>query len=126
MKILFDTTGLDLGVKEVIEGAILSKEELNIEPTLVGDEDIIRPILNEIGIDMNILDAKEIITNEEEPAFAIRRKKDSSIVVAFNNLNEYDAFISCGSTGALLAGGMFMAGRINNVKELYFLHQFLL
>lgn len=117
MKILFDTTGLDLGVKEVIEGAILSKEELNIEPTLVGDEDIIRPILNEIGIDMNILDAKEIITNEEEPAFAIRRKKDSSIVVAFNNLNEYDAFISCGSTGALLAGGMFMAGRINNVKR---------
>lgn len=117
MKILFDTTGLDLGVKEVIEGAILSKEELNIEPTLVGDEDIIRPILNEIGIDMNILDAKEIITNEEEPAFAIRRKKGSSIVVAFNNLNEYDAFISCGSTGALLAGGMFMAGRINNVKR---------
>lgn len=117
MKILFDTTGLDLGVKEVIEGAILSKEELNIEPTLVGDEDIIRPILNEIGVDMNILDAKEIITNEEEPAFAIRRKKDSSIVVAFNNLNEYDAFISCGSTGALLAGGMFMAGRINNVKR---------
>ena len=88
MKILFDTTGLDLGVKEVIEGAILSKEELNIEPTLVGDENIIRPILNEIGMDMNILDAKEIITNEEEPAFAIRRKKDSSIVVAFNNLNE--------------------------------------
>ena len=117
MKILFDTTGLDLGVKEVIEGAILSKKELNIEPTLVGDEDIIRPILNEIGMDMNILDAKEIITNEEEPAFAIRRKKDSSIVVAFNNLNEYDAFISCGSTGALLAGGMFMAGRINNVKR---------
>ncbi|WP_311564206.1 phosphate acyltransferase PlsX [Peptoniphilus duerdenii] len=117
MKILFDTTGLDLGVKEVIEGAVLSKEELNIEPTLVGDEDIIRPILNEIGMDMNILDAKEIITNEEEPAFAIRRKKDSSIVVAFNNLNEYDAFISCGSTGALLAGGMFMAGRINNVKR---------
>ncbi|WP_308551840.1 phosphate acyltransferase PlsX [uncultured Peptoniphilus sp.] len=117
MKILFDTTGLDLGVKEVIEGAILSKEELNIEPTLVGDEDIIRPILNEIGMDINILDAKEIITNEEEPAFAIRRKKDSSIVVAFNNLNEYDAFISCGSTGALLAGGMFMAGRINNVKR---------
>lgn len=117
MKILFDTTGLDLGVKEVIEGAVLSKEELNIEPTLVGDEDIIRPILNEIGINMNILDAKEIITNEEEPAFAIRRKKDSSIVVAFNNLNEYDAFISCGSTGALLAGGMFMAGRINNVKR---------
>lgn len=117
MKILFDTTGLDLGVKEVIEGAILSKEELNIEPTLVGDEDIIRPILNEIGMDMNILDAKEIITNEEEPAFAIRIKKDSSIVVAFNNLNEYDAFISCGSTGALLAGGMFMAGRINNVKR---------
>ena len=117
MKILFDTTGLDLGVKEVIEGAILSKEELNIEPTLVGDEDIIRSILNEIGMDMNILDAKEIITNEEEPAFAIRRKKDSSIVVAFNNLNEYDAFISCGSTGALLAGGMFMAGRINNVKR---------
>lgn len=117
MKILFDTTGLDLGVKEVIEGAVLSKEELNIEPTLVGDEDIIRPILNEIGMDMNILDAKEIITNEEEPAFAIRRKKDSSIVVAFNNLNEYDAFISCGSTGALLAGGIFMAGRINNVKR---------
>lgn len=117
MKILFDTTGLDLGVKEVIEGAVLSKEELNIEPTLVGDEDIIRSILNEIGMDMNILDAKEIITNEEEPAFAIRRKKDSSIVVAFNNLNEYDAFISCGSTGALLAGGMFMAGRINNVKR---------
>lgn len=117
MKILFDTTGLDLGVEEVVEGAILSRDELNIEPTLVGDEDIIRPILNKIGIDMNILDAKDIITNEDEPAFAIRRKKDSSIVVAYSNLNDYDAFISCGSTGALLAGGMFIAGRINNVKR---------
>ena len=117
MKILFDTAGLDLGLEEAIEGAILSRDELGIEPTLVGNEDLIKPILEKLGDNMKIIDAKDIITNDDEPAFAIRRKKDSTIVVAFNNLNDYDAFISCGSTGALLAGGMFISGRISNVKR---------
>jgi len=66
-----------------------------------------------------VVNAPEIITNNEAPVLAIRRKKNSSIVVALNMVKngEADAFVSAGSTGAILAGGQLIVGRINGVER---------
>lgn len=121
MKILFDASGGDNAPLAIIQGALDAKEEFKIDATLIGDEKNIRKVAldNNIDLDFDIIDAKEVIENTDDPAKSIRRKKDSSIVKGLNLLkeNEYDAFISCGSTGALLAGGIFIVGRIENVKR---------
>lgn len=121
MKILFDASGGDNAPLAIIQGALDAKEEFKIDATLIGDEQNIRKVAldNNINLDFDIIDAKEVIENTDDPAKSIRRKKDSSIVKGLNLLkeNEYDAFISCGSTGALLAGGIFIVGRIENVKR---------
>ena len=66
-----------------------------------------------------IVNAEENITNNESPVMAIRRKKNSSIVVALNLVKngEADAFVSAGSTGAVLAGGQLIIGRIKGVER---------
>lgn len=121
MKILFDASGGDNAPLAIIQGALDAREEFKIDATLIGDEQNIRKVAldNNINLDFDIIDAKEVIENTDDPAKNIRRKKDSSIVKGLNLLkeNEYDAFISCGSTGALLAGGIFIVGRIENVKR---------
>ena len=121
MKILFDASGGDNAPLAIIQGALDAREEFKIDATLIGDEQNIRKAAldNNINLDFDIIDAKEVIENTDDPAKSIRRKKDSSIVKGLNLLkeNEYDAFISCGSTGALLAGGIFIVGRIENVKR---------
>lgn len=121
MKILFDASGGDNAPLAIIQGALDAREEFKIDATLIGDEENIRKVAldNNINLDFDIIDAKEVIENTDDPAKSIRRRKDSSIVKGLNLLkeNEYDAFISCGSTGALLAGGIFIVGRIENVKR---------
>ena len=121
MKILFDASGGDNAPLAIIQGALDAREEFKIDATLIGDEENIKKVAldNNIDLDFDIIDAKEVIENTDDPAKSIRRKKDSSIVKGLNLLkeNEYDAFISCGSTGALLAGGIFIVGRIENVKR---------
>lgn len=121
MKLIFDINGGD-NREEIILGALEASKEFNTDIILVGDEDFAKSVLekNEYDRDrVEIVDAKENIENSEDPAFAIRRKKDSSIVVALKLLkdNKDYAFISAGSTGALLAGGLFIVGRIKGVKR---------
>lgn len=121
MKLIFDINGGD-SKSEIIKGAIEASNEFNIDIILVGREDFIKENLE--GLDYNkdkveIVDAKDNIENNEDPAFALRRKKNSSIVVAMTLLKEKkaDAIISAGSTGALLAGGLFIVGRIKGIKR---------
>ena len=68
---------------------------------------------------IEIINANEVITNDEEPVLAIRRKKDSSMVVGLKALTEGigDGFVSAGSTGALLAGGLFIVKRIEGIER---------
>ncbi len=125
MKIIFDTLGADNGPLEIIKGALSAQEELNIEPILVGDSEDIKKHLNELYVSADkytIVHAPSVISNEEDPALAIRRKKDSSIVAGMKLLKdkEADAFISAGSTGGILAGGTFIVGRIPGVKRAFF------
>lgn len=121
MKLIFDINGGD-NKSEIIKGAIDVSNEFNTDIILVGREDFIRENLQELDYNIDkveIIDAKENIENNEDPAFALRKKKDSSILKAMTLLKEKkaDALISAGSTGALLAGGLFIVGRIKGIKR---------
>jgi phosphate acyltransferase len=118
-----DAMGGDNAPVEVIKGAVLAvQEKKDIKVVLTGDETVILKELKEYNYDkerITVVHAPEIITNCESPVLAIRRKKNSSIVVALNMVKngEADAFVSAGSTGAVLAGGQLIVGRINGVER---------
>ncbi|KRQ86949.1 Phosphate acyltransferase [Caloramator mitchellensis] len=123
MKIIFDAMGGDNAPFEIVKGALMAVKEYGIRALLVGDKEKVSEIIQKIGFDENdkieIVHASEVITNDESPTMAIRRKKDSSMVKGLKMLREgeADAFISAGSTGALLAGGLFVVGRINGIDR---------
>lgn len=124
MKILIDAFGGDNSPVQIIEGAIDAvNEREGFTAVLVGKEDIINEQLKGMKFDkarVEILPASEVITCEEEPTVAIRRKPDSSICVAFKELKENPeaaAFVSAGSTGAVLVGATLKLGRIKGVNR---------
>lgn len=118
-----DAMGGDNAPDEMIKGAVeaIGKSE-DIAVKLVGPEELIREKLAAYEYaqeKIQIVNATEIITNEEVPTMAIRRKKDSSIVIGMNLVKkgEADAFVSCGSTGAVLVGAQAIVGRIKGIKR---------
>lgn len=121
--IAVDAMGGDNAPAEIIKGAVLAvKEQKEVKVVLTGDENVIGKELREYDYDkerIQTVHAPEIITNCEAPVMAIRRKKNSSIVVALNMVKngEADAFVSAGSTGAVLAGGQLIVGRIKGVER---------
>ncbi|GFR36521.1 phosphate acyltransferase PlsX [Thermobrachium celere] len=122
MKVVIDAMGGDKAPFEIIKGAVDAARELNVDLILVGKQEIIQEELkkhNIEGLNIEVVNATEIIENNESPTMAIRRKKDSSLVVAFKLLKEgrADALVSAGSTGAILAGGIFLLGRINGIDR---------
>ena len=122
MKIIIDAMGGDNAPEEIVKGAIAALKEYDLEILLVGNENRIKDVLSgeKEGIEkIKIIHAAEVITNDDHPAQAIRKKKDSSMVVGMRMLKEGfgDAFISAGNTGALLAGGLFVVGRIKGVDR---------
>lgn len=122
MKVIVDAMGGDNAPKEIIKGSIDAVIESDIELILVGKEDLIYKELEQYDYDkekVEIIKASDIITNDDDPATAIRRKKDSSMVVGLNALKEGkgDAFISAGNTGAILAGGLFIVKRIAGIER---------
>lgn len=122
MKIIYDVFGGDNAPLEIIKGAIMAKDKLDIDVILVGDEDIIKESLVELNEDIKeytIINAKSKIENDEEPVMAIRRKKDSSMVVGMKYLAEgkADGIISAGNTGALLASGLFIVKKISGIER---------
>lgn len=121
MKLIIDLLGTDLGPKEVVLGVIDSLKNTHLNYILVGPEKIARQTIKEENADINrfeFIDTNVYITNEEEPARALRKKKDSSLVLGLNRLNEEgQGLLSAGSTGALLAGGLFITKRIGNIKR---------
>ncbi|MBQ9104101.1 MAG: phosphate acyltransferase PlsX [Clostridia bacterium] len=123
-KIIIDAFGGDNAPEQIIEGTLLALEEnKNFIAVFCGDEDKIKEILSTKSYDktrVEILDAKEVITCEEEPTVAIRTKPNSSICVAFKELKEnpeMKAFVSAGSTGAVLVGATLKLGRIKGVNR---------
>ena len=128
MKILIDALGGDNSPDEIIKGSVNAIDELESEIVLIGKEELINQKVKEIyGKDnikevsprISIKNAEEVIENCESPTEAIKKKKDSSMVVAFNMLKngEGDAFVSAGSTGAFMAGGLLLVGRIKGIDR---------
>lgn len=121
--VALDAMGGDNAPAEIIKGAVLAvSENSKIKVILVGKEDVITSHLSEYNYDdkqIEVLHAEDIITNNEAPVLAIRRKKNSSVVRALNLVKSgtADAFVSAGSTGAVLAGGQLIIGRIKGVER---------
>ena len=122
MKIILDGMGGDNAPEAIVEGAVLASREIEHQILIIGQEEKIRAELDNHRYDadkISVINATEIISNDEAPVRAVRSKKDSSIVRGINMVKhgEGDIFISDGSTGALLAGGLFILGRIQGIDR---------
>lgn len=123
MKIAIDGMGGDNAPQAIIGGITEAlKEYNNIELYITGPEAIINEELSKYDYPkekVNVIDAKEVISTNEHPVMAVRRKKDSSIVKALQLVKDgtCDAIISGGSTGAFLAGCTLIVGRIKGVER---------
>ena len=123
VRVALDAMGGDNAPGEIVKGAIEAVQtRKDIEVILVGIEDKIKEELAKYTYaqeQIRIVHASEVIATEEPPVMAIRKKKDSSIVVAMNMVKngEADAFVSAGSSGAILVGGQLLVGRIKGVER---------
>lgn len=122
MRIILDGMGGDNAPAAVVEGAVLASKEIEHEIQIIGQQELIQAELAKYRYDekkITVIDAREVISNEEAPVRAVRSKKDSSIVRGINMVKkgEGDIFISAGSTGALMAGGLFILGRIQGIDR---------
>ena len=128
MKILIDAMGGDNSPDEIIKGCVQTVDELESEIILIGDESKInekvkdfygKDSIAEVNPKLTVKNASEVISNHESPTQVIRRKNDSSMVVGFKMLKdgEGDVFISAGSTGAFMAGGLLLVGRIKGIDR---------
>lgn len=123
MKIAIDGMGGDNAPQAVIEGITQAiKEYNNIEVYITGPEATINAELSKYDYPkerVKVIDAKDVITPNEHPVMAVRRKKESSIVKALQLVKDgtCDAIISGGSTGAFLAGCTLIVGRIKGIER---------
>ncbi len=123
VRIAVDAMGGDNAPTEMVKGAVEAvKGEDPVQVLLVGQEEVINAELQKYTYDndrIDVVGATEVIETAEPPVMAIRKKKDSSIVVGMNLLKtgDADAFVSAGSSGAVLVGGQLIAGRIKGVER---------
>lgn len=125
MQIALDAMAGDHGPEELIAGALLAVEQADLKVSLVGDEALLNKHFNKLaaGSDsanlITIVHASEVIEMNEHPVDAIRKKKDSSIMVAFDlaRQGEADAVVSAGNSGATMAAGVRKLGRLKGVSR---------
>lgn len=121
MRIIVDAMGGDNAPQAPVLGALRAKKELGVEVTLVGRREELEKVLFKAGGvgEAEIVDAREIVTMDDDPSTATRRKKDSSMTVALNLLRDGrgDAVVSAGSTGALLTGATLIVKRIHGIRR---------
>ncbi len=119
VKVFVDAMGSDYSPKSEVEGAMGAvKENPNLKVTLVGNkEEILKYLTDQSSIE--IVDATEVIDINKEPVMELRSKRDSSMVKAFGLVKTTDAaaFVSAGSTGAIVGGGQLLVGRIKGIKR---------
>ncbi len=123
VKVAIDAMGGDHAPGEIIKGAILALSSLeDLYLVLVGRKDEIEACLAEFNFShprLEIRHAEEVICCDDDPGFSIRRKKDSSMVVAMQMVRtgEADAIISAGNTGALMTAGLLFLGRMGRISR---------
>ena len=123
-KVILDTMGGDNSPFAQVEGAVIAvNEDKDLHVVLVGKEEVITEELTKYNYNANqisILNATDVITNDDSPTVAIKQKTDSSLVKAFDELRTNDevvGLVSTGSTGAVLTGGFLKVGRIKGVSR---------
>ena len=122
-KVVLDAMGGDNAPKERVKGAVEAvSKEAGLKVILVGREEEITSELSSYNYkkeQIEVVNATEVIETAEPPVNAIRRKKDSSIVVGMKMVKkgEADAFVSAGSSGAILVGGQTIVGRLKGVER---------
>ena len=122
MRIILDGMGGDNAPGEIVRGAIEASKLIEDEIVIVGDGDKIEFQLKKYKYSdekISVKHASGVIENDDAPVRAVRRKKDSSMVVGLNMVKsgEGDLFISAGNTGALMAGALFNLGRIQGIDR---------
>ncbi len=123
VKVAVDAMGGDNAPGEIVKGAVdavNARESIHV--ILVGKEDVVKAELAKYTYNseqISVLHAPDVIETGEPPVIAIRKKKESSLVMALNLVKnqEADAFVSAGSSGAILAGGQLLVGRIKGVER---------
>ena len=127
MRILIDAMGGDHAPNAIVRGAIDAAKEFDVKIVLVGRGEAILKSLSELGIDtlpkgVEIANAEDIVDMHDDPATVIRTRKDSSMVVGLRMLaeGEGDAFISAGSTGALLSAATLIVKRVKGIRRAAF------
>lgn len=121
-RITVDAMGGDFGPEVVVPGALDAARKDNLGLIFVGNEKRIRQVLDgqkTRGMDVDIVHASEVVEMSEKPSEALRRKKDSSIQIAFKLVREGrgHGVVSAGNSGATLACGMFILGRIKGIER---------
>ncbi len=122
MKVVIDAFGGDNAPLEIIKGAALAQAELGVDIILTGDEAIINDCINKNGFkfkNLKVVHTTDVISMHDEPTTLLKAHKESSMAVAFRLLadGEADAFVSAGSTGAVVVGGTLIVKRIKGVKR---------
>ena len=124
MKIIIDAMGGDNAPEAVVQGALAARKEHGVDILLVGRAAEILKVMESSGettlrSGVEIRDASEVVEISDDPATAFKKKKDSSLTVGMTLLREGagDAFVSAGSTGALLAGATLLVKRIRGIRR---------
>lgn len=122
MRIILDGMGGDHAPLEIVKGAVEAAKEITHTIVIIGDEKKIAAELKKYKYDKNqivIEHASDVIDNCDAPVKAVRTKKESSMVKGITMVKESkgDLFISAGNSGALMAGGLFILGRIQGIDR---------
>ena len=123
MKIIVDAMGGDNAPVEIVRGALnAARARQDLEIVLVGREEDVRSAIGQCGGapgNVSVVNATEVIDMHDDPATAFKVKKDSSITVGLTMLKngEGDAFVSAGSTGALLSAGTLLVKRVRGIRR---------
>jgi glycerol-3-phosphate acyltransferase PlsX len=124
-RIAVDAMGGDLGPAEVVAAVKLAQsQDAQLDPiTLVGDRAVLEPLVAQAGLllgpKLDIFHASEVVTMDDKPLMALKKKKDSSMVRAIELVKNGDAgiLVSCGNTGALMAGGTLRLRMMEGVNR---------
>ncbi len=124
LNIILDAMGGDNAPEAAVVGALTAAKQANLQITLVGRENEIREVLGRQGYSdlpegISIVHAEDVVDMHDDPARVIHKRKDSSMVVGLKMLSEGkgDAFVSAGSTGALLTGATLIVKRVKGVRR---------
>ena len=122
MKIIIDAMGGDNAPLEIVKGALQAKKCFGVDIVLTGEEETVKAALAACGAAedaLPVVSATEVVTMDDDPSTVFRRKKDTSMGVGLTMLknDEGDAFVSAGSTGALLTGATLITKRIRGIRR---------